>query len=225
MNISTPLSASEIPAFSKIATGEPKNRRETPSRSSDILFNARAIQESYTSTSLSFEYTSKDGDTVSLSMQSVEYSKSLLEVSSGGNKEDMEKLVEYIKNNMEKLQKNLLKTLLSDESGSSDPAEAAQGTQKPIEVPEYWSAESTSQRIIDFSISFYSSFEGAGEEFLSTIRSAIDEGFKQAREMMGELPEGVTSLIDDTYSLTMQKLDSWATSQNIGVPKSVDVQV
>jgi hypothetical protein len=94
-----------------------------------------------------------------------------------------------------------------------------------LKIPEYWNAENTSQRIIDFAVSFYGTFKGAGEEFLSTIKNAIDEGFKQAREMMGELPEEISSLADETSNLVMKKLTSWAQGHNISVPHTETVPV
>ncbi len=32
---------------------------------------------------------------------------------------------------------------------------------------------------------------------------------------MGDLPEEVSSLVDDTWSLVMEKLDAWAVEQGI----------
>jgi len=223
MNVSIPRSATETASLPKIATNDLDNRKKQSIATPDRSISARSVQEYYSSTSVSFEYTSKDGDTVSLSMQSVEYSKSLLEVSSDGSKADMEKLVDYIKKNLEKLHKQLIKTLVSGDQGENNEADAVSPTETTIEVPEYWNAENTSQRIVDFSISFFGAFKGTDEEFMSTIRSAIDEGFKQAREMLGDLPEGVSSLVDDTYSLVMSKLDSFAAAQKSGADKTESV--
>lgn len=75
------------------------------------------------------------------------------------------------------------------------------------EVPEYWNAENTSQRIVDFALSFQSAFEGEGSEFQERIVDAIKEGYKQAKEMLGDLPGPAAKLFNDTYELTMEKLD------------------
>ena len=84
----------------------------------------------------------------------------------------------------------------------SDDAEAA-------EVPEYWNAENTSQRIVDFATSFLSAFDGAPEEFQNDIKEAIKKGFEEAKDIMGELPEASAKLYNDTYELTMEKLDNF----------------
>ncbi|NMB36068.1 MAG: hypothetical protein GX989_07290 [Firmicutes bacterium] len=62
-------------------------------------------------------------------------------------------------------------------------------------------AEAVSNRIVDFAIAA----SGGDRSKLSEIKSAIDEGFRQAKNMLGGLPE--VSL--KTYDLIMEKLDRW----------------
>jgi len=194
-----------------------KQRNYLQDGKSSSTVQARCVSEHYSKTSMSFEYTSKDGDSISLSMESVDYSRSLLEVSAQGSQEDVEKVVEYIKNSYDQLKKDILGSFLK--SIGADVADTAESEEvasaKPLEIPEYWNAENTSQRIVDFAVSFYGMANGSGEEFLETIKSAIEEGFKQARDLMGDLPEEVSSLVDDTWSLVMEKLDAWAVEQGI----------
>jgi hypothetical protein len=82
-------------------------------------------------------------------------------------------------------------------------------------IPEYWNAENTSQRIADFALSFHGKTGIADEDFLQKIKAAIDEGFSQATTMLGQTPSAVNKLVDDTYSLTMKKLDEWASAKGI----------
>lgn len=191
------------------------NGAELPQKSYSV--DARMVAEYYSSKSLSFEYTSKDGDTVSFSMESVEYSKSIMDVSANGNKDDMEKLINYIKDSYDQMRKDIIKGFLQSvgvEVPGNKKVKDAENTE-PIQVPEEWNAQNTSQRIVDFAVSFYGIFEGSGDEFLSTIKAAVEEGFKQAREMLGELSDQVSGLIDDTYKLVMEKLDTWGSEQGI----------
>ena len=190
----------------------------------NYAIDARLMTEYYSSATMSFEYTSKDGDKVSLSMESVEYSKSIMDVAAAGNNDDMKKLVEYIKDNFDRMKKELLNNFLKN-TGSEIPEDNQVSVpEAPVSsiVPEEWGADATSQRIIDFAVSFYGIFEGKGDEFLSTIKTAIDEGFKQARDMLGDLPDDVTSLIDSTYKQTMEKLDAWAVTQEIKLPEDAE---
>lgn len=186
--------------------------------------DARLMTEYYSAASMSFEYTSKDGDTVSFSMESVEYSKSVIDVVATGDKEDMKKLVEYIKDNFDQMKKTLLHGFLRSVGMEVPEEEQVSAPEAPVasEIPEEWGADATSRRIVDFAVSFYGIFEGKGEEFLSAIKAAIDEGFEQAREMLGDLPENVASLIDETYKLTMEKLDAWAAMQKIEAPEDAE---
>lgn len=75
-------------------------------------------------------------------------------------------------------------------------------------VPEYWNAENTSQRMVDYAMSFRSlAPELSDEEYIGRMRSAVEEGFKQAKEMLGNLPGAVGKLFNDTYTSAMQKFD------------------
>ena len=176
--------------------------------------NAQLMTEQYKSSTLSFDYVSKDGDKVSFSMESVEYSRSILDVSAEGSKEDMKKLAEYIKDHFSQMKKELLHSFLKS-VGMEVPENEKVESKPKLEIPEYWNAENTSQRIVDFATSFLDVFEGSGDEFLSMIKDAIDDGFAQARDILGELPDTVNELVDDTYSLAMKKLDAWAIEQGI----------
>lgn len=61
--------------------------------------------------------------------------------------------------------------------------------------------EAVSQRIVDFAIAL----SGGDKSKLDTLRKAIDEGFKAAEEVLGELPE----ISKETYNRIMEKLDAW----------------
>lgn len=76
------------------------------------------------------------------------------------------------------------------------------------EVPEYWNAENTSQRIVDYSMSFASlAPELSSEEYITQMRDAVIAGFKEAKGILGDLPGSVGKLFNDTYNLTMKKFD------------------
>jgi len=63
-------------------------------------------------------------------------------------------------------------------------------------------AEETSDRIVEFA----KSLAGGDKEKIEELRDAIKEGFAQAEEILGELPE----VSKETYRLVMEKLDKWA---------------
>jgi len=76
-------------------------------------------------------------------------------------------------------------------------------------VPEYWNAENTSQRIVDFATSFY---EGSGQdvkEFGDKIVQAVKQGFEDANKILGNLPGAAGELTSNTQELTLEKLDRW----------------
>lgn len=175
---------------------------------------ATAVTESYSSKSMQIEYTSKDGDTVSLSMQSVEYSKSMLEIAAEGDSEKMDDLIAYIKDSYTQMKKDMVNQFVKSLGGKVNETDQASSVKK-FEVPEEWNAENTSQRIVDFALSFYGAVDKQGNDFFEAIKGAIIDGFKQARDILGNLPKEANALIDDTYSKVMEKLDAWAKNQEI----------
>jgi len=79
---------------------------------------------------------------------------------------------------------------------------------KAADVPEYWNAENTSQRIVDFAMGFRGlAPELSDEEFIKQVRSAVEEGYRLAKKDLGSLPGPSAKLFNDTYSLTMNKFD------------------
>lgn len=212
------------PLSDSIHQNRPQNygRPQLPGNGSQV--EARLASEYYSSKSLFFEYTSKDGDTVHFSMESVEYSRSMMEVSAQGDQEDMEKLVNFIKESYDQLKKEILNGFLKSVGYKVEEEEEVDAAEK-LEVPEYWNAENTSQRIVDFAVSFYSLFDGSGSDYIEMIKGAIEDGFAQAREMLGEVPDEISALVDDTYQLVMEKMDAWAVEQGIEAASGEEVLV
>jgi hypothetical protein len=61
--------------------------------------------------------------------------------------------------------------------------------------------EAVSQRIVDFAIAI----SGGDKSKLDILRKTIDDGFKAAEKILGELPE----ISKETYNRIMEKLDAW----------------
>jgi len=79
---------------------------------------------------------------------------------------------------------------------------------KAADVPEYWNAENTSQRMIDFAMSFRGlAPELSDEEYIEQMRAAVEKGFKLAKKDLGDLPGPSAKLFNDTYNLAMKKFD------------------
>ncbi len=90
----------------------------------------------------------------------------------------------------------------------SDILYAVDPEEKAADVPEEWNADNTSQRIVDFALSFRGQVEGmTDEEFVEKIRSAIQDGFRSAKGDLKEMPGPSAKLFNDTYEAAMKKLD------------------
>lgn len=164
---------------------------------------------------LSVAYANDDGDTVELHYESIRS----LSVASMGEMSDEERvaLVDRLKEEFLALKEALMDSFVESTGGKAGKGEEA-GETKPAEIPglpDMWSAENTSERIVNFATSFHGMTESGGRDFYELAKAAIEEGFRQAREIMGELPGAVGDLVDETYKLTMEKLEAWAVEQGI----------
>jgi len=66
-------------------------------------------------------------------------------------------------------------------------------------------AEAVSQRLVDFAIAI----SGGDKSKASTLRSSIEQGFKEAEKILGKLPD----ISKETYKLTMEKFDKWVNGE------------
>lgn len=96
------------------------------------------------------------------------------------------------------------------------------------DVPEYWNAENTSQRIVDFAMSFWELHKDDEdfETYFQDVMGAIEDGFGEAKDILGDLPGESAQLFNDTYTATMDKLNEIKEDPNAYFEKwdtSVDV--
>ena len=87
-------------------------------------------------------------------------------------------------------------------------------------VPDEWSAENTSQRIVDFALKFASQSDKPFDQFVGEMRAAVQAGFSQAKDEMGGVPSASGKLFNDTYVAAMDKFDKaladWQKQQEPG---------
>ncbi|GEM_PF-1914914 len=106
--------------------------------------------------------------------------------------------------------KKILKESGVDIQWASDILYPVDEEVEAAEVPEEWNAENTSQRIVDFALSFREVANKQGlsdEEFISQIKEAVSAGFRLAKKDLGSIPEASAKLFNDTFELSMKKLD------------------
>jgi hypothetical protein len=82
------------------------------------------------------------------------------------------------------------------------------GTQA-AQVDSYWNANNTSQRILNFALSFRDSFSDLNDqEFYEKIENALLNGFANAKDAIGEVKGyELAQLYNDTFSMTMSGLE------------------
>ncbi len=176
------------------------------------------ISEKYSWENLGVQYTNTDGDTISLSVNSVEYQKAILAASENASPEDWKKIIDAIKNEYASMKGQIVATMVNSDGEGEGKVEDPMAFNESKEIPglpEYWNAENTSQRIVDFATSFFGMFEGKGDEYVAMIKDAIEEGFSQAKDIFGAMPDTVGKLVDKTHALVTRKIDSWAKDQGI----------
>lgn len=124
-------------------------------------------------------------------------------------KKQSEEAYNHLRGLVEKLllkQGHSLKTITAEEWANIEVDEATRlEAQSMIAPGGSLSPEAVSDRIVDFA----KAISGGDIEKLDKLKEAIDEGFKQAESILGELPE----ISKETYKLIMEKLDTWAGEQ------------
>jgi hypothetical protein len=196
-----------------------KNNSTQTNNSSNTASSLKYTAEYYSRDSLSINYSNKDGDVVTLNLDSVQYQKTELTASGASDAESWQKIVDQIKKDFMEQTGKMIKSFLKGINGGNDDnsdssnstnvqATTETGKSSGIQgLPEYWNADNTSQRIVDFAMSFKGLSGSGNDEFFAMMKSAIEEGFKQAKDMLRNLPDEVSGLMKDTYDLTMKKLD------------------
>lgn len=180
---------------------------------------------------LAFSALNKDGDSAMISVDGVKASESLFVSAQNMSDEDWKKIIDGIKDEYLKQKEYLVKKLLEGLKGEKTD-ESNQNTVTVTEnkdagnalsnLPEYWNAENTSQRIVDFATSFFSVAGKEGKEYYAMMKDAIEQGFSMARGIMGNMPDEISNLTNDTYKLAMKKLDEWAKTQGIEIEDTGD---
>ncbi len=187
--------------------------------------NAQTTLEAtyFSKDTLTVNYTNKDGDSVSLSMEHIEYQKTMLTYSGKVGSDEWKQIVDKVKDEFMQLQELIIKEFIDSLNGKEGKkTEEVEKEYQEIEgLPAYWNAENTSQRIVDFAVSFYGIAESTGKEYYEMMRNAIEEGFNQAMGMLGELPDAVNDLSHRTFELALEKLEAWAVEQGIEIGEEV----
>jgi Domain of unknown function (DUF5610) len=189
------------------------------------IANLGTTSNNYSIESLLVQYQSSDGDSVSLSSQSLQSQQAQLSADGSNSSADWKQIVSYLKQQFESLKDEIRQDFFknnglganSTQTASTTSASQTSSADGIPGLPDYWSSENTSQRIVDFATSFLSAFKGSGSDFLSTIKDAIEKGFSEALGTTGKLPDAVSKLVSNTHDLVMQKLDAWAKAQGITV--------
>ncbi len=111
----------------------------------------------------------------------------------------------------------------------TNPATATASPTPPTTDPladlqDYFSPARTAERILDVALSFFGlseafkkggNTEDARKQYAEFIGGAIDEGFRQARQVLGEVPEFVDTGVNDTHRRVFAGLDAFVTD---GIP-------
>jgi len=208
-----------------------KNSDSTTASSKGVK-NTYLYGEYLSNENLTLNYTSKDGDSFSFNYEKVEAMRMGigLENVESVEKKDNESQSEYSKKITDifnSIKQNIIKELMNsigkdglekDSETNVDSINTQDVSDAEIPgLPEYWNAENTSQRIFEFSTSFFSVSNQSAEEYYLTMKSAIEEGYGQAVKEIGDVSSAVSALSEKTLSLSLEKLANWAREQGVDV--------
>ena len=111
----------------------------------------------------------------------------------------------------------------ADASGLDKPKDVGGVPDFLAKLKEYFSPERTAGRIFDFAVKHYGkgSFTDADDEAQRTryrdfVLPAIQQGFDEARALMGQLPDEVSAGVDKTFALIQSQFEKFV---NQGLPQ------
>jgi hypothetical protein len=191
------------------------------------------VSETYSTEKMLLQYSNSDGDTLSLSVQSMDYQKAILAANSDTSADSWKKIIASIKDEYIKMKGAIVDALTGNKNEQDGGPSASAALKDPRAfdetkaipgLPDYWSADKTAQRIVDFATSFLSQFTGSSDKFVGMIKNAIDKGFSQAKDIFGNMPSAIDSLTAKTHALVMDKIDQWAKEQGSVSSNSTDQQ-
>lgn len=87
-------------------------------------------------------------------------------------------------------------------------------------TPENWTPERVADRILKFTLGLFELYRMHGEtdglsdeevlnKFKALVESSVDKGYSQARAILGDLPEEVSSQLDKTMQLVHEGINGW----------------
>lgn len=180
--------------------------------------------EAYGWQSETYEVKAKNSDGDSWESSGNQYSSAgysvTAEVSGKGDLSGVFSQIEsFLKDQEEKMAKLWREHLKGSSPVSLDPT----ATSSPTDalVPEYWNAENTSERIFQFATQFYEASGLSKEEYTEKITAAIKRGYKDARDMLGNLDPATSKLLEDTHQMTLDKVAKWAAQPDETSPSQV----
>jgi len=130
------------------------------------------------------------------------------EKSGNSFQEIFDKIEEYIDNQNQRILEILFRIFNKDDSNIISN-KLSPDVSSELNIPEYWNAENTSQRIVDFATSFFDIAGMEGEEYGAMMMEAVKKGFEEANAILGNLPGAAGELISETQQLTIDKLNAW----------------
>lgn len=94
-------------------------------------------------------------------------------------------------------------------------------------LDDYWKPDAVAGRIFDFATGLFEGYKerhGVGTEqldkFYEMIKEAVEEGYKQAKDMLGALSEEVTGVLEDTMNKFGEKFEGWYKKMREEVPET-----
>ena len=225
----TASQSSHVSGSMALPTAYPNSSTQTAADKESSGSATNLQYENYSSQGLSINYSSGDGDTLSLSAGAVSLQSAVSAANNDPTDDSLKKIIADIKDEYEKMKSSIVNTLFGQNQKGTDQTAADVKDPRSFDettaipgLPDYWNADNTSQRIVDFATSFLSAFKGSGSQFVDTIKNAIDQGFSDAEGVLGNTPDAIDQLTAKTHALVMDKIDQWAKDQGIVTDDSQD---
>jgi hypothetical protein len=199
MDISSTMNAAQTQSYDYDYKTKTKSKADKAGASTEEAASKTATKDTAASNGVIYEPSTRDKIEADKAAQQA----SLIEHLKAASKDTKAQLAQMVKDTLFSQANNASGLNLNININIEININAADETQSSSDDEDYWGAEATSQRIIDFAKSLC----GGDSSKIDTLKDAFLKGYEKAGSAWGsDLP----SVCKDTYDLVLKKFDDWA---------------
>jgi hypothetical protein len=200
-----------------------KNPRQTAGTVDNLTgrlkFRSTHDEYQHSQNEINIKYQNQDGDSFELSMQAQSLNKINEDECNGRLVKNpfqsvSEIIKQFIQNQIQKMAESSTenKAKRVEKSGKKLPevSETKDNAGSKSEIPEFWNARNTAERISKFAVTFHGKSGREPGDFANEAVAAVKKGFEGAGDTLNGLEQGVSSLNSEIQGTVIENIETWA---------------